>query len=126
MILNACVVRHHGIVCSVAKKNPVVTPVKFADKMMRALYPIIAYLPLLLNISYVALVAFIINRYDTFDEQKERFESFMPFSHGIVVLLLVLLSIFSLIVLARKTAVFPKILAGLQGVFILIYIWQFL
>ena len=93
---------------------------------MRALYPIIAYLPLLLNISYVALVAFIINRYDTFDEQKERFESFMPFSHGIVVLLLVLLSIFSLIVLARKTAVFPKILAGLQGVFILIYIWQFL
>ncbi|WP_188507910.1 hypothetical protein [Parapedobacter pyrenivorans] len=89
---------------------------------------ILAYLSLLLNIAYLSLWIGVFNAYEgrPFEEVKAKFESFMPFSHGWTVFLLILLSVFSLIILARKPAVLPKILAVLQSFFVFMYIWQFL
>ena len=93
---------------------------------MKTVSNTVAYLSLALNFGYIILTIYILNHYSSFKEAKERFEELLPFPHGITVILLILLSIYSLIVLARKQTVLPKILAFLQVFFIIMYIWQFL
>lgn len=94
---------------------------------MRALGNIVAYLAVLLNVYYLAAWLYVFNRYDTHEVRVEAFDRFiLGVSNGLLSVLLILLSIASLIILARKGRFLPVVLALLQSFFVFLWIWQFL
>lgn len=84
---------------------------------------ILAYTAVLLNMLFYGWWYHVASGEGTHAEIVSRFSGVLPFREPFNAVFLFLLTIFSLIVLARKKTVFPKILAGLQALFVFMYIW---
>ncbi len=93
---------------------------------MKHTISVIAYLSVVLNVVFFGWGFYLSARYESHEELVEKFESALPLPQPFTSLLLFLLTIFALIVLARKPTVFPKILTGVQVLFIFMYIWGYL
>lgn len=93
---------------------------------MKKIVDTLAYASILLNGFYLALWICVFNNYGTQELRVERFNSFLPLLEPFTTILLISLSILSLIILARKRPLFPKMLAAVQALFVFMYIWQYL
>lgn len=94
---------------------------------MRTVGNIVAYMAIVLNVYYLGAWLYVFNRFDTHERRQLEFDRFiLDIPNWLVTVLLILLSIASLIILARKRAFVPKVLAVLQSFFIFLWIWQYL
>lgn len=93
---------------------------------MKKVVSFFAYLSAGLNISFFGWWIYVATRYDTHEESVAQFNVILPLTGPVVSTLLFLLTIFSLIILARKPYVFAKILAGLQALFVFMYVFGYL
>lgn len=93
---------------------------------MKQTSSVIAYLSVVFNMVFFGWWFYVSTRYESHEESVGKFEAALPLPEPFTTLLLFLFTIFSLIVLARKPTALPKILAGVQVLFIFIYIWGYL
>lgn len=94
---------------------------------MKTIGNTIAYLAVALNVYYLAAWLYVFNRFDVHGQRQEAFYRFiLDIPNWLVTILLILLSISSLIILARKNTFIPKALAVLQSFFVFLWIWQYL
>ncbi len=93
---------------------------------MKTLGNIIAYGSLVLNVYYLAVWLYVFNAYDTHAERQQALDAYVISSNALIAVILILLSILSLVILARKPTIVPKVLSVLQSFFIFLYGWQFL
>ncbi len=94
--------------------------------MNKSLQFALAYFSLALNLSYLFLWIYAFTKYNLHEGRTSFFEQYIPFSSPAFEILLIALSVFSIIVFARSSSGFGKVLSLIQIAVAALLVWQVL